>query len=465
VIRPGTEVRERRRGGRKPTRLGRWLIGFLLAGLMLGVTPAAATFHLIKVREVYPAGNAGYVMLQMMERGENQVGGHLLVTYNPNGTIADNFTLPNSVDPNSANNATILIAGPGYSAAFPGPDKAPDELNPNLNLSASGGAVCWIEGEPPDCVAWGNFTGPLPGHTPPLVVGSPVSPGGVTAGKALRRTAAPGCETTLEESDDSDDSATDFSEVTPEPRNNHMPRMGEDCTLPIVEINSKPTNPTRDNTKAEFIFRSNPLGAALECKLDTAAFSPCIHDHEDPFVYPGPLSDGSHTFQARATNTKGTGISTVYTWLIDTQAPTVAIKSSPANPSPGASAAFGYEASQLGSTLECSLAAPGQGDSFKVCGATGETYANLAEGTYTFKVQARDKAGNQGGPTAYTWTVSNSAAPPSTPSTPLVSVPPPLTIPKAPVAPKTVKCKKGFVKKTVKGKARCVKKPKKKKKK
>jgi hypothetical protein len=437
------------------------LVGFALAGLMLGVAPASATFHLIKVREVYPAGNASYVMLQMLELGENQVAGHHLVAYNANGTIADNFTLPNSVDPNSPNNATILIGGPTYTTAFPGLANAPDELDPNLNLSPSGGAVCWIEGEPPDCVAWGNFTGPLPSHTPPYAVGSPASPSGVTAGKALRRSIAPGCATSLEAIDDSDNSAADFSEQTPNPRNNKTVPTEEDCTLPSTVIDSKPTNPTKE-PKAEFVFHSDPAGAALECKLDTGPFVACIHDHEEPLVYPGPLPDGSHTFQVRATNTKGTGLSSVYTWLVDTQAPTTTIKSAPANPSPGASAVFTYEASQLGSTFECSLAPQGQGDSFASCPSTGQAYASLAEGTYTFKVSARDKAGNQGSPTAYTWVVSNSPAPPS--SSPLVSVPPPLTIPKPPAA-KPVKCKKGFVKKTVKGKARCVKKPKKKKKK
>jgi len=461
---PGKEARGERQGSQRPTRLGRWLVGFALAGLMLGVAPASATFHLIKVREVYPAGNASYVMLQMLELGENQVAGHHLVAYNANGTIADNFTLPTSVDPNSPNNATILIGGSGYAAAFPGVDKALDELDNNLNLSPSGGAVCWIEGEPPDCVAWGNFTGPLPTHTPPYAVGSPASPGGVTAGKALRRSIAPGCATSLEAIDDSDNSATDFSEQTPNPRNNKGDPTEEDCALPSTVIDSKPTNPTT-KTNAEFVFHSDPAGAALECKLDTGPFVPCIHDHEEPFVYAGPLPDGSHTFQVRATNTKGTGISSPYTWLVDTQAPTTTIKSAPANPSPGASPTFTYEASQLGSSFECSLAGQGEGDLFEPCLPTGETYAGLAEGTYTFKVKATDKAGNHGAPTAYTWVVSNSATPPSSPSAPLVSVPPPLTIPKAtPPAATPLKCKKGFVKKTVKGKARCVKKPKKKKK-
>ena len=450
----GAEGRGRTpRSSRGSVRFG-LLVSIALAGLLLFAASASATFHLMKIREVYPAGNASYVVMQLLATGEFQVGGHHFVTYNANGTVADDFTLPNNVSPTSRNNSAVLITGPGYTAAFPsGPST--NEFNPNMNLSASGGAVCWVEGEPPDCVAWGNFTGPLPGHTPAFAVGSPASPSGVTAGKALRRSITAGCATILEDSDDSDDSATDFSEQTPNPRNNASAVPEKDCELPNVEIHEKPANPTR-SISAEFIFHSKPAGAAFECKLDAGAFETCLSDHDAPFVYPGPLADGSHTFQVRATNTQGTGPAKNYTWIVDTQAPTTTIKTSPANPSPGESVAFTYEASQLGSTFHCSLAGPGQADTFALCPTTGQTYAGLADGTYTFEVQATDKAGNQGSAVAYAWEVRNSlVTPPVTP--PIVSVPP-ITAPKPPTA---LRCKKGFVKKKVKGKTRCVKKKKK----
>jgi len=427
---------------------------------MLSVAPASATFHLIKIREVYPAGNASYVELQMLENGEYQVGGHHLVAYNPNGTIADDFTLQNNVSPTSRTNAMVLIGGSGYAAAFPSGPSA-DEVDANLNLSASGGAVCWFEGEPPDCVSWGNFAGPFPAHVPPLLSGNPASPSGVTAGKALRRTIAPNCSTAMEGEDDSDDSATDFSEQTPNPRNNASPVTETSCVTAEARIDSKPANPTK-STSAEFTFHSAPAGAVMECKLDSAPFAEChIHDDE-PFKYPGPLADGSHTFQVRGVNSQGTGDSTSYTWIVDTQAPTATIKSSPANPSSGASATFTYEASQLGSSFQCSLAQQGQGDSFASCPPAGQTYTGLADGSYTFKVRATDKAGNQGAPAAYTWQVNNSLviAPPPVIVPPLLAIPLPAAKPRPPA---TLRCKKGFVKKKVKGKTRCVKKKKKRK--
>jgi hypothetical protein len=415
-------------GGRGPSsrsrsagtlRRGGWLAGFALAGLLLSAAPASATFHLMRVREVYPAAGASYVELQMLAAGEDLVGGHHLVSYNANGTVADDFTLPSHVNLSSPINATVLITGPGYAAAFPsGPTT--DELDANLNLPASGGAVCWTEGSPPDCVAWGNFTGPLPAHVPPLVVGTPASPTGVTSGKALRRTIAPSCPTLLEEADDSDDSATDFSEQTPNPRNNASPIPEATCPIPEVTIDSKPATPTK-TTSAEFTYHSTPAGATFECRLDAETFAACEASGKS---YPGPLAQGSHTFRVRATNTSGTGTPAAYTWTVDTTAPTATVKTHPADPSPGGSAAFTYESNEINSTFECSLAKEAEADSFSSCPPTGKTYTSLANGHYTFKVRATDVAENQGSAASYQWEVDNSLADTTPPQTTIESKPP-----------------------------------------
>jgi hypothetical protein len=290
-------------------------------------------------------------------------------------------------------------------------------------------------------------------------VGSPASPGGVTAGKALHRTIALGCSTILEDADDTDSSATDFSEQTPNPRNNASPITETDCETPEARIDSRPTNPTQE-TSAAFLFRSIPTGAVMECKLDTGPFQECQNLDDEPFEYPGPLADGSHTFQVRGVNSQGTGAATGYTWIVDTQPPTATINTAPANPSSGASAAFTYGSSQLGSTFACSLASQGQADSFASCPSSGMTYAGLGDGSYTFKVRATDKAGNEGTPVTYTWQVNNSLVlvPPAVVASPLLTIPGPAVKPQpAPV----LRCKKGFVKK----KGKCVKKRAKKRKK
>jgi hypothetical protein len=401
-----------------PGRLCGWAAALAVAALALLAAPASATFHLIKIREVYPAGSASYVELQMLAAAENLVQNHHLGVYNSDGSLNHDYTLPNNV-PASPNNATVLIAGSGYAAAFPsGP--TPDEPDSNLNLSAAGGAVCWIEGSPPDCVAWGNFTGPLPSHVPAFVVGNPASPSGVTAGKALRRTIAPGCSTLLEEADDSDDSATDFSEQTPNPRANASAITESSCSLAEAIIDSKPANPTKA-TAAAFTYHSSPAGAEFECRLDGASFALCDHDGIE---YAGPLSEAEHTFQVRAKNSQGTGTPATYKWKVDLTPPTASINAKPADPSPGGSASFTYGSNEVNSTFECSLAKEGEGDSFSSCPSSGKTYTSLANGAYTFKVRATDKAGNQGSAASYAWTVDNSLADTTPPETAIVSRPP-----------------------------------------
>jgi hypothetical protein len=400
---------------------GRRLIASAAAAIAVGLVaaPAAqATFHLMKVREVHPAGDASYVELQMFAPGQYLVAGHHLVAYKPDGSEAEHgdFALPSNVSAASPNNATILIADSGYAAAFPsGP--TPDETDTNLNLSPAGGAVCWTDGSPPDCVAWGDFTGTLPSHVPALVVGNPASPGGVTAGKALRRTIAPGCSTLLEEADDTDDSATDFAEVSPAPRDNATPPTETPCAgAPNTPIDDRPLLHS-NSTSAEFTYNA-PTATSYECKLDAAVFSACPLG--GPKEYTG-LADGSHTFQVRGVNASGPDPTPAsYTWTVDTVPPTTTIDTHPADPSPGASASFTFHApSEVGSTFKCAL----DGAIPATC-ASGATFHGLANGSHTFAVEATDAAGNQQvAPTEFTWTVDNSLLDTTPPETTIDSKP------------------------------------------
>ena len=52
----------------------------------------------------------------------------------------------------------------------------------------------------------------------------------LVSGMALRRSIAPGCSTLLEPSDDTNDSATDFSLTTPNPRSNSVTPTEMPCT-------------------------------------------------------------------------------------------------------------------------------------------------------------------------------------------------------------------------------------------
>jgi hypothetical protein len=389
-------------------------LSFALGAVLAAAQPAAASFHHMKVREVRTAGAAGsYVELQMWEGGQNLVSGHVIKAYTATGAVDHEYAMTGNVG-SGTNQKTVLIAGPGYS----GP--AADFTDASLNLPAAGGAVCFADSEPPDCVSWGNFTG---NASLPSSAGTPESAGGVTAGKALLRSiaGATGCATMLEPTDDTNDSAADFSEQDPHPRPNSAAVEETECTLPSVIIDTKPATKT-NSTSASFTFHSSPAGAPeFDCKLDSGEFEACDSGSKN---YPGPLAAGSHTFQVKATNASGTGNAASHTWEIDLMAPTASISNpKPPNPNSGKSVTFKYTSNENNSTFQCSLAKGAEADSFSSCNQTGKTYSNLTDGNYTFKVKAKDPAGNEGGPAGFEFEVDTSLADITPPDTKINSKP------------------------------------------
>jgi hypothetical protein len=389
------------------------------AAVLLAFVPSAgASFHLIKVREVY-AGSSddSYVELQMYAPGQYLLGGHSMTLYNSAGSLIHSSTFSSALA-NSANQQTVLIGDTNVQSAF---GVAPDLVDSGLAVPAAGGAACWnANGIPADCVAWGNFNGGAALQTATgTSVGAPVSPEGIAAGKAIRRKIAPGCPTLLEEADDSDDSATDFEEVAPSPRDDSSTIVEAVCAgVPDTAIDDRPLLNSNSGA-AEFTY-SAPGATGYECKLDGGAFASCLAGGQ---TYSG-LADGSHAFQVRGFNGSGPDPTpATYAWTVDTAAPSATIDTHPPEPSPGASAAFGFHASESGSTFQCSLVKEGEADVFSTCTSV-KTYSKLADGKYSFSVRAKDKAGNQGAAANYTWTVDNSLNDEVPPETTIVSAPP-----------------------------------------
>jgi hypothetical protein len=390
----------------------------VVALMLLVAAPAQATFHLIKVREVHPGtSDDSYVELQMFAAGQSLLSGHSMTVYNAGGSLVHSSTFSASV-PSAANQQTVLIGDTRVQEAF---GVAPDLVDSGLAISAAGGAACWNAGGiPADCVAWGNFSG---GGALQIATGTsagtPVSPAGISSGKAIRRTIEPGCPTLLEESDDSDDSATDFTEVTPAPRNDSSPIGEHTCAgAPNTAIDDKPA--LRSNSSsAEFTYEA-PTATSYECKLDAAIFSTCPLG--GPKEYTG-LADGSHTFQVRGVNASGPDPTPAsYTWTVDTTPPVATIDTHPVDPSPGATAQFTYHAqNEPGSSFKCSL----DGAIPVSCPTSGMTYHGLADGEHTFAVEATDGAGNQQlTPSEFSWTVDNSLLDTTAPETTIDSGPP-----------------------------------------
>ncbi|MGN6588274.1 MAG: hypothetical protein ACTHKT_12535 [Solirubrobacterales bacterium] len=409
----------------------------LLAGLVVALTAAPsaqATFHLIKVREVYPgSADDSYVELQMFAEGENHLTGHSMTVYNSSGALVHTSTFPAGVA-NGQNQATILIGDSGVQAKF---GVTPDLVDSELAIPAAGGAACWNAGGiPADCVAWGNFNGgaALQAATG-TTVGSPASPTGITSGKAIRRTIEPHCPTLLEGDDDSDDSATDFAEVTPAPRNNASPITEKTCdtTPPNTTIDSHPADPSPGDS-ATFTFHANEP-STFECSLSLGpapdSFSPCVSGK----TYTN-LADGEYTFKVRATDLAENQETTpaVFTWtvdnsLADTTPPETKLDSFPPDPSLSATASFTYESNEPGSSFQCSL----DGAAFALCAASGITYSGLANGPHTFQVRAVDSSANVD-PTPAGYSFSVLAATPLLPGPPPAGIPAKLLLAKKPPA-------------------------------
>ena len=406
-------------GDSRARRGAQLLAGALLACLaLLVLAPSAlATFHLIYVSEVHPASTAqpqsSYVELQMYDDEENLVVNHSVTLHDSTGSTVGTFTFPGNLPSPSVNQQTILVGDDGVETAF---GVKPDLIDSALNIPAAGGAVCW---DSLDCVSWGNFTG----STSPSS-GVPVDPPGIPDGSSIERRISRGtCVNRLDETDDSNDSDTDFVDAAPSPQSYTTVPSPPACVAPaptpVVTIDAKPAGVTK-STNAAFAFHGTPAATGFECRLDLGAYAAC---DSGTAAYAGPLSEGLHTFRVRGANANGTGTSTAYTWKVDLTAPSASITSHPEDPGPGKSASFRYTSNEAGSKFECRLE-PLEAD-FANCSTQPKVYSNLADGDYEFLVRAIDTAGNvQVTPTAFPWTVDNSLEDKVPPETTITSKPP-----------------------------------------
>ncbi|KFE71193.1 hypothetical protein DB31_3323 [Hyalangium minutum] len=170
-----------------------------------------------------------------------------------------------------------------------------------------------------------------------------------------------------------------------------------DITPPDTILGDKPTNPSNE-PRPRFTFSATETGSTFECRMDQGLYVTC----SSPWTAPS-LTDGSHTFEVRATDAAGnvdpTPVS--YTWDVDTEAPDTAIEQKPSNPSNSARATFTFSGQGGAVGFECSL------DSAQFAPCTSPWQSPLlAEGNHTFAVRAKDAAGNiDPSPATYTWRV------------------------------------------------------------
>ncbi len=178
-----------------------------------------------------------------------------------------------------------------------------------------------------------------------------------------------------------------------------------DATAPTVQITSAP-NAFSNSSVANFTMTATDNGSGIDsyfCSLDSGAVTVCSAQ-----VTYTALAEGNHVFSVRVSDRLGNlSAWAQHTWNVDTVSPSLRFTSTPSNPSKLLNVSFGFDGSDLGSGLdgyECKL------DSAAFASCVSPKAVTVTEGSHTFSVRNKDKAGNVSAPISYTW-VTDATAP------------------------------------------------------
>lgn len=180
-----------------------------------------------------------------------------------------------------------------------------------------------------------------------------------------------------------------------------------DSTPPSTSIVSGPNGSTKDNTPT-FLFSGSddliaPERLVYSYKLDEGPWSAFSDNTSVTLGGDAGLVEGQHAFYVRAKDRTGNvdGTPAVRNFAVDTAAPSTTITSGPSATVNNVSATFDFSSSEEGSTFRCAL---DDAATFSACTSPKE-YADLGDGSHTFRVKAVDAAGNVGPIASRTWKV------------------------------------------------------------
>jgi hypothetical protein len=173
-----------------------------------------------------------------------------------------------------------------------------------------------------------------------------------------------------------------------------------DTTGPDTTITSGPADPT-NSASGSITFTGSDSGtgvASFQCAVDLDGYATCT----SPWSM-GALPDGPHQVTVRAVDDVGNYDPTpaIYTWTIDTSAPTVSITSAPPSSTTARSAAFSFTGAGGVDHFECSL----DSAAFAVC-TSPVTVSGLTVGNHTFRVRAVNALGSTSSPAVAAWSVT-----------------------------------------------------------
>ena len=178
-----------------------------------------------------------------------------------------------------------------------------------------------------------------------------------------------------------------------------------DTTAPDTSISAGPSGTS--SASATFTLASGDPGAGFECRLDAGPWQSCSSTK----TY-SALTEGPHTFEARAVDAAGNVDSTpsARTWTVDATPPDTRVTGGPESTTSSTSVSIQFKtvAVEKNATFECRL----DGGAWQAC-TSPRAYANLADAAYVFEVRASDPVGNvDTTPARRTWTVDT--VPPDT---------------------------------------------------
>ena len=158
-----------------------------------------------------------------------------------------------------------------------------------------------------------------------------------------------------------------------------------DTQAPETAIEGGPTGVV-GSASAAFAFTSSESGGGFECRLDGGEWAGCASPREL-----ADLADGGHSVSVRAVDRAGNADPTPAgrSWEVDTRAPETTITEGPAGTTGESTPTLRFGSTEAGSEFACSV----DGRPFARCVAP-LLLAPLADGRHTFRVRARDRAGN-----------------------------------------------------------------------
>jgi hypothetical protein len=392
----------------------RLLSGILLVAIVLGISPhfnpsVEALSPNIVISQIYGGGGnmdapykADYI--ELFNRGSIPVSinGWSVQYASSTGTDWLKTDLPD-VTLQPGQYFLIQQSAEGTNGvSLPTPDLV---KSPVISMAAGAGKVALVNNQ----TVLPAITCPLSPVLLPEIVDF-VGYGAANCSEANSDTPAPSNTTAVFRNDEScaetDNNTADFTAAAPAPRNTATTL---NSCYPDTTIDDSPTNPS-SSANATFEFSSADAGSSFQCQLDNLGWEACT----SPKDYAG-LADGSHTFEVKATNTRGNTDPTpaTHTWVIDTvppdtDPPETTIDTHPTDPSNSADASFTFSADEPG-TFECQL----DGLGWAAC-TSPKDYTGLADGSHTFEVRATDAALNTDPtPASFTWLI-DTAPPPAT---------------------------------------------------